>query len=450
MTELTQQQDLLQPYRPRVDGPWTRREAAHLLRRAQFGVSAAEVETAVEVGLAATLDRLLQPQQETDEFLASEALLRQNALDTGNIDSLKAWWLYRMIGTANPLLEKMSLFWHGHFATAYAKVQSVTHMAVQNDLIREHALGSFRSLLHGLVRDVAMLLWLDGNANRRRHANENFARELLELFSLGIGNYSEMDVAEAARAFTGWHVRSGEFWFNQLQHDNGAKQVFGRNGALDGGDVVDLCLQQPACARFLANKLLRNFVMPTPPDGLVEQLAANIRANDLVLAPVLRELFGSKRFFSVEARAALIKSPLDLALGAQRVLDCRVHLQATATLLAGLGQDLFDPPTVKGWDGGRVWITSASLLRRDNFASELCLGDRYGRIAVLTDLLDGQGLIAPQAIVRRATELLLAVDLDVAATSSLEGYLHRARGSREQRLRGLVHLIMTLPEYQLM
>jgi len=388
-------------------------------------------------------------QPESAEFSANQALLRRSALDTGDIESLQAWWLYRMIGTANPLVEKMSLFLHGHFATANAKVQSVAHMAAQNDLIRAHSLGSFCDLLHGISKDVAMLLWLDGNANRRRHPNENFAREPMELFALGIGTYSETDIREAARAFTGWHVRKGEFWFNRLQHDPGQKMFLGNRGDLDGKDVVGLCLEQPACASFLAGKLLRFFLTPDPPDHLVEQLAASIRSHDFVLAPVLRELFGSRRFFSVKTRGTIIKSPLDFALGAHRALGCRANLQATAALSARLGQKLFDPPTVKGWDGGRAWITSGSLLGRDNFVAELCLGEGYGRIADVADLFGGRGQFDVPGIVHRAADLLLAVVPDSTVTGSLEGYLRRSRGGHGLRLRGLIHLIMTLPEFQL-
>ena len=172
---------------------WTRQEATHLLWRTQFGASHEEIGQAVDDGLEKTLDRLLTPQAESVEFESANRLLRQNAFDTGNIDNLKAWWLYRMLNSANPLVEKMALFWHNHFATSNAKVQSVEHMAAQNDLIRRMAVGNFRELLSGMTRDVAMLFWLDGNANRKRHANENFAREVMELFSLDVGNYTEIE-----------------------------------------------------------------------------------------------------------------------------------------------------------------------------------------------------------------------------------------------------------------
>ena len=438
------------PFRPHESSSkWGRREAAHLLWRAQYGATHEEIGKAAEEGLAKTLDRLLTPQKESEEFLSTESLLRRVALDTGNIANLKAWWLYRMTYSANPLVEKMSLLWHNHFATSNAKVQSVKQMLAQNDLIRRHAVGSFRKLLHGMARDVAMLVWLDGNANRKRQPNENFAREVMELFSLGEGNYTEKDIAEAARAFTGWHVRKGEFWLNRIQHDNGEKTVLGRSGNLDGDDVVELCLEQPACARFLASKLLGVFAVHRPGAELVEGLAKRIRAHDFKMAPVLRELLGSRLCFSLEARHAIIKSPLDLVLGSHRTLASRANLQETVGLLSDLGQDVFEPPTVKGWEGGRLWITSASLLVRNNFAAELSTGERYGPIAETVRLAEARGWKEPEPAVRHYVDLLLNRDLDAAVLAHLGNYLRQADGSREQRFRGLIHLVMTMPEYQL-
>ncbi len=320
MSDKAQAGQRLRPYDSKKQG-WTRREAAHLLWRTQYGATFAEIEQAAEIGLEKTLDQLLKPQQESRQFQETSGLLRQTAIDTGGIDSLKAWWLYRKLNSANPLVEKMSLFWHSHFATSYAKVRSIQHMVAQNDLIRREALGDFRQLLSGMARDVAMLIWLDSNANRRRQANENFAREVMELFSLDVGHYTERDIKEAARAFTGWHVRDDVFWFNKRQHDFETKTVLGRTGKLDGDDVIEICLAQAACPRFLAKKLLATFVTSRPIETIeskqnVEQLARRIRVHDFQMRPVLRELFGSRWFFSAPVRQAIIKSPLDLVLGA--------------------------------------------------------------------------------------------------------------------------------------
>lgn len=422
-------------------GAWTSREATHLLWRTQSGASAAEIARAVGTGLDESLDRLLQPQEESAEFTSTERLLKQVALDSGNIESLKAWWFYRMLHSANPLVERMTLFWHNHFATSNVKVRSTDHMAAQNELIRSEALGSFRKLLGAMTRDVAMLKWLDGNANRKRSANENFAREVMELFSLGEGHYTERDIKEAARAFTGWHVRNEKFWINRIQHDQGNKTVFGKTGDLDGDDVVELCLAQKASPLFLARKLLNAFVISEPTEHEVAGLAARIRTHDFALRPVMRELFSSDLFFSKRARHSLIKSPIALIVSASRALDNQANLNNAVRIAADLGQNLFEPPTVKGWEGGRLWINSASLLQRANFAAELVGGSRYGRITPPT---------APvETAVGIYAELLLARDLPDETSASLTSYLQQSQGSREEKLRGLIQLMLTMPESQL-
>ena len=230
----------LAPYNATKPEAWTSREAAHLLNRLQYGFTPEELDRAVSDGLEATIQRLTERQPESDEFQRAEAMLRQAAINSSSIESLKIWWLYRMRYSANPLTEKLALFWHNHFATSHAKVNSVSHMLAQNELIRTQASGDFKKLLHGMSRDTAMLIWLDGNANRKRHPNENFSREIMELFALGVGNYTEKDIQEAARAFTGWHVRADQFWKNSLQHDESSKTVFGQTGLFDGNDIVDL------------------------------------------------------------------------------------------------------------------------------------------------------------------------------------------------------------------
>ena len=402
---------------------WTRRDATHLLWRAQFGATAAEITAAHQTGYGRALDRLLKQQTESEEFQTVEPLLRETAVDTGAIGDLQAWWLYRMQHSANPFTEKLTLFWHNHFATSAAKVRSVPAMAAQNDLLRRECLGSFRRMLHGMAKDGAMLVWLDGNANRKRHANENFAREVMELFSLGEGNYTETDIKQAARAFTGWHVRNEKFWFNARQHDNTSKTVLGKTGNFDGGDVLDICLEQKACPRFLAYKLLRTFVLDQPAEAHIAALAARIRHHDFALKPVVRELFASKLFYSAAARHAIIKSPLELVLGACRALVPRPNLAAANQACIQLGQAIFAPPTVKGWEGGRLWINSASLLQRNNLATAL-LDGRFGQTAPLKNR---------PAIYR---ELLLARDVPELAKPKTDA-------------RQLIHLMLTLPEFQL-
>ena len=422
----------LAPYDTRQQG-WTRRDAAHLLWRTQCGASESEVTRAFGDGLEKTLDRFLTPLAEDAVFAETAGLLRQTAGDADNIDPLKTWWLYRMTAGPAPLTEKMCLFWHSIFATSNIKVRSARHMGAQNDLIRTHALGDFKALLAGMARDVAMLVWLDGNANRVRSPNENFAREVMELFTLGVGNYTETDIKEAARAFTGWHVRNESFWFNRLQHDTGTKRLFGESGNLDGDDVLRLCLKHEACPRFLAMRLLQEFVMPHPDKEAITAVARSIRGHDYQMTPVLRELLGSQLFFSATARHSLIKSPVQFVLGAYRSLDVRANLKTTAQIIAGLGQDLFQPPTVKGWEGGRLWITSATLIQRANFAASLTTSETYGRIN------------APLASVEQLAELLLARDADLTPAAS---FFTKASGSRDDRARGALQLILTMPEFQ--
>jgi uncharacterized protein (DUF1800 family) len=425
----------------RTDVAWSRSTATHLLWRTGFGASTDEIQQATQDGLDKTLDRLLSPPAEPVEFKKADALLRQAALDSGNIADLKAWWLHRLTASANPLVEKLTLLWHNHFATSNAKVDSVPLMAAQNDLLRRESLGSFRRVLHDMAKDVAMLVWLDSNSNRKRHPNENFAREVMELFSLGVGNYSEHDIQEAARAFTGWHVRNGEFWFNAIQHDSGEKVVFTKRGHFDGGDVVELCLEHPACPRFLAFKLLRQFVEPSPPKEHIEALAARIRQHNFEWRPILRELFSSRLFFAESSRQSIIKSPVELLLGAVRQLKAKPNLQSLARLSAELGQDLFEPPTVKGWDGGRLWINSTTLIQRANFATALLKSNQLGSISFAGLRVEDD--------VNYFVELLLARDVGSDAIAELQQFMKNQTGDAETRLRSLVQFVMQMPEYQL-
>ncbi len=425
----------------RIEGNWLRREATHLLWRTGFGASADEIQQVAADGLDKTLDRLLSLPQESAEFTKADALLRQAAFDSGNIADLKTWWLHRMVASANPLIEKVTLLWHNHFATSNAKVDSVPLMAAQNDLLRRESLGSFRRVLHDIAKDVAMLVWLDSNSNRKRHPNENFAREVMELFSLGVGNYSEHDIQEAARAFTGWHVRNGEFWFNAIQHDTGEKIVFTKRGNFDGGDVVEFCLDHPACPRFLAFKLLRQFVEPSPSKEHIDALATRIRQHNFEWRPILRELFSSKMFFSEQARQSIIKSPVELLLGAVRQLKAKPNLQSLSRLSAELGQDIFEPPTVKGWDGGRLWISSTTLIQRANFATALLKSNQLGSVSF--------GRLRVEDDVNYFVELLLARDVGPEAVTELRQFMKNQTGDPEIRLRSLVQFVMQMPEYQL-
>jgi uncharacterized protein (DUF1800 family) len=435
--------DLLDRYDSAKSG-WTKREATHLLWRCAAGASAVEIDRAVVDGMESSVARLIAGQPESEDFVATEKLLHRSARKSGNIDSLKNWWLFRFLETANPLAEKMTLLWHNHFATSNVKVRSTEKMNTQHALLRGHALGNFADLFRALARDVAMLMWLDGNANRKRHPNENFAREVMELFALGVGNYSESDIKEAARAFTGWHVRNEEFWFNKVQHDPGVKKVLGKSGKFKGDDILEICLQHKACARFVASKLLSAFVQPNPGAALLDALAARIRFHKFEIAPVMRELLSSQVFYASESRRVIIKSPVELVVSTFRSLDGRAKLAECVQLMSDLGQNLFEPPTVKGWEGGRLWINSATMLQRANFASQVTAGERFGKIGERSRQAG-----SVQARVRAYLELLLAADVSETTREDLTNYLRGAKGSATERNKGLVQLIMTMPEYQL-
>jgi uncharacterized protein (DUF1800 family) len=290
---------------------------------------------------------------------------------------LKSWWYREMLATDSPVTERMTLFWHNHFTSGLRKVKSPMLMYRQNVLLRRHALGNFRELLHAVARDPAMIVYLDNLTNRRGRPNENFARELLELFTLGEGHYSERDIKEAARAFTGWQVdrRTGAFAFNARQHDDGIKTFLGRDGPFDGGDILDLLLAQPRTAEYLSEKLWREFVSPTPDKAEVRRLAAVLRDNKYEIRPWLSALLVSAPFRAAENRGTLVKSPVELLVGTARQL--RIPVEDTRHLVragALLGQDLFDPPNVKGWPGGNAWITSSSLLARQQVLQRLLRG----------------------------------------------------------------------------
>lgn len=440
-TKKSKMSDPLASYDP-GQGGWTKKEATHLLRRCASGASPAEIERALKEGMEKTVTRLVDGEPENEDFTATETLLHRSALKSENIGSLKNWWLFRFLKTANPFAEKMTLLWHNHFATSNAKVRSTEKMNTQHALIRRHALGNFADLFRAMARDVAMLVWLDGNANRKRHPNENFAREVMELFALGVGNYSESDIKEAARAFTGWHVRKDAFWFNQIQHDKGVKTVLGKSGHFKGDDILEICLKHTACSRFVASKLLRAFVQPIPDAALLDALAERIRFHKFEISPVMRELLSSQTFYASESRGSLIKSPVELVVGTFRSLDGTAQLAQCVQLMSDLGQNLFEPPTVKGWEGGRLWINSATMLQRANFASQVMAGQGFGKIVTKQ-----KG--APPEVVATYLDLLLATEVSPSTREDLTKHLRRAKGSSSERTKGLVQVIMTMPEYQL-
>jgi uncharacterized protein (DUF1800 family) len=275
----------------------------------------------------------------------------------------------------------MTLFWHNHFATSIAKVQRTTLMFDQNRLLREHALGKFGPFLLAMSKDTAMLHWLDSNSNVKAHPNENYARELMELFSLGVGHYTEKDIREAARAFTGWHTDGDAYEFNPKFHDDGEKTVLGQKGNWNGDDVVRIVLGREDAARFLVRKLYRSFIseQEEPPDSLLEPLADSFRQSDYDIGALMRTLLSSRHFFSAYAFRRRIKSPVEFVLGAVRAtVGGQVLQQVLVGRLEAMGQQLFAPPNVKGWRGAQAWLSTSTVLARDNFAQAVAMGTLWG------------------------------------------------------------------------
>ena len=371
--------DAWKAWQPSTVIPWNRKWIAHLYRRAAFGPSPADTDRATIDGFEKTLTHLMTGDPDAAERLE---LLTATGYYYSDPVPLRVWWLYAMLEGGHPVREKLTLFWHNHFATSYSKVRSTKLMFQQNVTLRKHALGKFRPFLLDMSKDVAMLVWLDSNQNVKGRANENFAREVMELFSLGVGNYSEKDIQEAARAFTGWHVDTLPnrddltFQYNEVLHDDGPKTVFGKSGNLGGEDVVKLCCEKEACARFLVGKLYTFLVSETaPPKGLLTPLEDRFRKSDYDIADLVKAMLGSKLFFSEHAYRKRVKWPVEYAVGAVRsVVPGRVPLAGLANPLSKMGQALFAPPNVKGWRTGTDWLNSATLLARNNFAETVATG----------------------------------------------------------------------------
>ena len=276
--------------------------------------------------------------------------------------------------TPSPLAERMTLFWHNHFTSSQQKVRYARLMYRQNVLLREHALGNFATLLHAVSKDPAMIIYLDSATNRKDKPNENFAREVMELFTLGEGNYTEADIREAARAFTGWSLEQDtmEFRNRPFLHDSGDKTVLGQRGRFDGDDVLDILLAQPKAAEYIVGKMWREFVSPEPESVEVRRIAATFRDSRYDIRAALRELLLSAAFWKEANRAVLVKSPVEFVVGSLRQFDMSADdVASLAMVMAGLGQNLFAPPNVKGWPGGEAWINSATLLARKQFIERL-------------------------------------------------------------------------------
>ena len=395
--------------------------------------------------------------------------------------SLRQWWLERMLNSPAPLLEKMTLFWHGHFATSVQKVRDAYFMWLQNDTLRRNAFGSFATLVKKMSRDPAMMIYLDLQQSRKEHPNENWARELMELFTVGIGNYSEDDIRASARAFTGYRVdmTTQQFRFAPGQHDHAQKTFMGRVGPLNGDDVIDVLVNKPACGQFIARKLWRFFVEDEPPSSVVDLVAERLRGHNFEIRPLLREIFTSEEFYSDRAMAGQIKSPVQFVIQTSKLLEAPLPSSVVAqNAMRQMGQTLFAPPNVKGWDGGKAWITTSTLMFRFNFANYLINGDSMLPGGAGSGPLKGAGpgfrrpeqraefarrepidisRIVPNDLRDHPDELidhlsvrLFQTQIDSVDRDGFRRYLGAKQpDASDQTLRGLVHLMMSTPRYQL-
>lgn len=382
---------------------WDYGTAAHLLNRAGFGGPPSAIEKLASLNPDDALSSLLdyeripdptpapvwaKPDPEGVRQLRDKArnasqdqrrkLYREEMrLQHQRLMELRGWWLNRMAKGPRPFQEKMVLFWHGHFATSFVKVRNAYYMWRQNELFRRLATGNWQELLGFVGKDPAMLIWLDQAKSRRPHANENFAREVMELFTLGEGHYTESDVIQGARALTGWSLDrlNQKYVYRPFFHDNGIKTYLGHTGNLNGDDVVRIIVEQPQAARFITAKLWNYFAGQPPSNELNDALAAVFRKNGNDFKPFLRVMFRSQEFYDPSVVRNQVKSPVHWLVATARMLQCDLPpTMVCEGITRRLGQDLFAPPNVKGWDGGISWITTTTLLDRYNIAAVLVNG----------------------------------------------------------------------------
>ncbi len=468
--------------------------ARHLLIRAGFAPFPDQIRDTAALGLDRAVDRAVRYQQvdaaslagpdidpdvirppnaeelqlrRTDRDAFRREVLRRLGQDRRMIVQLRQWWLQRMFDTPRPAEESLTLLWHSHFASRHRNVRDTYLMYQQNEFFRTNANGSFADLARGIVRDPAMLKFLNNDRNVARRPNENLSRELMELFTLGEGHYTENDIKQGARALTGYHVSDNDFVFRERQHDDGAKAILGRRGTYDGDDFVELLLRRPQCSRYIAFKLYRHFVADVDDDerhwprdvrSVIEQLATRLRKSKYELQPVLATLFKSQHFHDPEVVGRKIKSPVQLVVGTVRATGAPTRSAARINrAMAMMGQELFEPPSVAGWDTGRAWINTSTLFVRQNLCTYLITGkdpqrDRWSRASVDYDpmgLLAGVDL-QPQPVVDHLVDVLLGEHIPPAQREPLVRFMKdRTSGVTADSVIALLVLITAMPEYQL-
>lgn len=449
-----------QPFFPGRNNRWDIEKVGHLYRRAAFAATETQIEQGVKSSPAELVEALLGRDDEEARFDADLASLRTGVLESNNPRQAQALWMHRLLSSPHPLRERMTLFWHDHFATSHAKVNRLPLMVQQIETLRQHSLGYFGELLQAMTRDPAMLIWLDSNTNRRGAPNENYAREIFELFSLGEGHYTERDIQEAARALTGWSVENDRAVFSPAHFDDGVKTLLGQSGRFSAGDVVRLALGQEACALFVIRKMFAEFVSEsaTPSDELLQPLADGFRQRNYDISWLMRTIFQSWVFYSSAAMYQRIKSPVEFVVGAVKLLEGRFSPLAAVDLCSRMGQSLLYPPSVKGWDGGDRWLNSTTLLLRQNFAYDLTSGQGQtkpcdpARLVWQHGVTDERGLA--MFFLRRLHQQAPPHAIEQIA-QSLAGEAGAAGGPVHQGAQRMVlaraaaHLAMTMPEFQL-
>ena len=481
---------------------WNEVTAAHLLNRAGFGGSPADIENLRLMGLDKAVSWLIDYDRIPDDTPAPDwahpnpdIILRREAIQKATNDpetrrmlqqeqtheendqmaDLRYWWIRRMALGPRPFQEKMTLFWHGHFATSFEKVRMPYFLWLQNETLRQNAIGSFNQLLIAVSEDPAMLRYLDGASSNKNKPNENFGREVLELFTLGEGHYTEQDIQQAAKAYTGWGMADDKlhYEYHPNNHDPGPKTVFGQTGNFTGEEVLNLICDQPQCAQFITSRIWRFFAQDQPPQPIVDALAVQFHKQGMDIKNLMRTIFRSKEFYGPDVIRAQIKSPVQWLIASAHQLQSALPTEPMAlVMLAQLGQELFQPPNVKGWDGGIAWITTNSLLDRYNFAAALVEGERVplpsftGRMkGVMNSMGEGSLMeIAPVSVTALFTpEQLTSADNFLPALQArflngtisqqrltpIQNFLKGKSPILEDDIRKSIRLLMSTPEYQL-
>lgn len=441
-------------YQPDARRPWDLRLAGHLYRRAAFGASWEQLDQAVRQGPQRSIDQLLKPDADVAALNRTYDEL-ESAVDpdSQSTDSLRGWWLRRILETPHPLLEKLTLFWHNHFATSGARNSRALAMHRHVQTLRTHALGRFSELFAPIVTDAATLLALDAAANHQAQPNLSLGRDVLELFSVGPGNFSNDDARGVARALTGWFVTGNQVRYVAREHDEGRKTILGQEGPWASEDVVRIVVGQPATSRRIVRKLYRWLISEThePNDALIAPLA-DAFASDHDIGKLVETMLRSNLFFSPVAYRRRVKSPVEFALGIVRGLEVLVNTEPLGHALAELGQNICHPPTAHGWAGGAAWINQATIIGRSNLAWDLLSASSvYGEKSDPGKVAQKHGHSSLREAGHFFADLYLQDDASPAARQSIQRLAAAAHpdADRSKALRELVHAIVTLPEFQL-